>query len=185
MDLTMCRDFECPLREKCLRYNGEANPLYQSYFVKSPRKEQSCISGEEFILCQFYYESSMGYNITEIDKINKEKTEKGYVLEYIEDNLKAGVSVKEEELKISDFGPPIGGYVEEIKPKQQVMYMCYVVGGRNPTYRHDTLESAEIEAERLAKLTGNQVIILRSYLEVMVEVKTRITSYLLCQDIPQ
>ena len=57
------------------------------------------------------------------------------------------------------------------------MYMCYVVGGRNPTYRHDTLESAEIEAERLAKITNTQVIILKSYLEVMVEVKTRFINY--------
>ena len=35
------------------------------------------------------------------------------------------------------------------------------------------LEQAQAEAERLAKLTGKQVIILKSYLEVMVDVKTR------------
>jgi hypothetical protein len=177
MDMSMCKDYECPLRGKCLRYNGVANPLSQSYFEKSPRKKQVCISGQEITLCKFYNESELFKNTELKDRFYKTNIGKGYVSEYVDDNIKEDFSVKEEELKISDFGPPIGGYVEEIKPKQQVMYMCYVVGGRNPTYRHDTLESAEIEAERLAKITNTQVIILKSYLEVMIEVKTRFINY--------
>jgi len=176
MDMSMCKDFECPLREKCLRYNANPNRSYQSYFQKSPRKSHVFISDCDDELCE-YYVSTKVIDVTELDALNKQRTKKGYVLEYVEDNLKAGVSVKEEELKISDFGPPIGGYVEEPTPKEAVMYMIYVVGGKNPTYRHDTLEQAQVEAERLAKLTGKQVIILRSYLEIMVEVKTRITNY--------
>jgi hypothetical protein len=176
MDVSMCRDYECPLREKCLRYNGTPNRSYQSYFQNSPRKNHVFISDCDDELCEFYV-SAKAIDVTELDTLNMQRTEKGYVLEYVEDNLKAGVSVKEEELSNNGWGIPIGGYVEEPTPKEAVMYMIYVVGGKNPTYRHDTIEQAQVEAERLAKLTGKQVIILRSYLEVMVEVKTRMTKY--------
>ena len=174
MDMSMCRDFECPLREKCLRYNATPNRSYQSYFQKSPRKSHVFISDCDDELCE-YYISTKVIDVTELDALNKQRTKKGYVIEYVEDNLKAGVSVKEEDLKPLNLGIPIGGLSGD--PKEKVMYMIYVVGGKNPTYRHDTLEQAQVEAERLAKLTGKQVIILRSYLEIMVEVKTRMTKY--------
>jgi hypothetical protein len=141
---------------------GDADFL-QSYFTNSPRVEVDEMSCNEFVI---FYENSPTI------KKQKDKMHKAFELKQ-----KEAVEVKEEELKISDFGPPIGGYVEEPTPKEAVMYMIYVVGGKNPTYRHDTIEQAQVEAERLAKLTSKQVIILRSYLEVMVEVKTRITNY--------
>jgi hypothetical protein len=160
MDITMCKDYKCSIRGMCLRYMGDADIL-QSYFTNSPRvgvDESSC---NEFVI---FYE-----NRPTIKK-QKDKMHKDFKLKQ-----KEAVEVKEEELKPLNLGIPIGGLSEE--PKEEVMYMIYVVGGKNPTYRHDTLEQAQVEAERLAKLTRKQVIILRSYLEIMVEVKTRITNY--------
>jgi len=158
MDLTMCKDYKCSIRGKCLRYMGDADFL-QSYFTNSPRVD--VMSCNEFVI---FYENSPTI------KKQKDKMHKAFELKQ-----KEAVEVKEEELKPLNLGIPIGGLSGE--PKEEVMYMIYVVGGKNPTYRHDTIEQAQVEAERLAKLTGKQVIILKSYLEVMVEVKTRMTSY--------
>lgn len=41
-------------------------------------------------------------------------------------------------------------------------FMVFVVNGNNPTYRHSTLEQAEAEAKRLAKLTGLKTWVLCS-----------------------
>lgn len=39
-------------------------------------------------------------------------------------------------------------------------YMIYVEGEKNPTYKHDTIESVKQEAIRLADLTGKDTYIL-------------------------
>ena len=41
-------------------------------------------------------------------------------------------------------------------------YMCFVEGGNSPTHQHTTPESAETEAERLARVTGRKVHVLAS-----------------------
>lgn len=41
-------------------------------------------------------------------------------------------------------------------------YMVFVEGGDSPTYKHDTIESAEEEAKRLAQLTKREAIVLAS-----------------------
>ena len=40
--------------------------------------------------------------------------------------------------------------------------MLYVEDGNTPAYKHQTQESAEKEAKRLAKLTGKKVFILQA-----------------------
>jgi len=39
-------------------------------------------------------------------------------------------------------------------------YMIYVEGGNAPAYKHETIESAKLEAQRLAEKTGKDVFIL-------------------------
>ena len=46
--------------------------------------------------------------------------------------------------------------------KQQPFYMIYVEGGNAPTYKHETLESAQYEAKRLADKSDKKVYILCS-----------------------
>lgn len=46
------------------------------------------------------------------------------------------------------------------KKNRQRFWMCLVDGGNNPVHRHYTLREARIEAERLARLTSNDVFIL-------------------------
>lgn len=41
-------------------------------------------------------------------------------------------------------------------------YMVHVENGDSPTYKHDTLESAEIESKRLAKLLNRKAYVLCS-----------------------
>jgi len=41
MDITKCKDQECPMKEACYRFTAPADIL-QSYFVESPRKGTKC-----------------------------------------------------------------------------------------------------------------------------------------------
>lgn len=41
-DITMCHDYECPMRETCHRYMAEPNPLRQCWFTNSPRDGEEC-----------------------------------------------------------------------------------------------------------------------------------------------
>lgn len=41
MDITKCRDEECPMKTNCKRYTAPADIL-QSYFTESPRQETKC-----------------------------------------------------------------------------------------------------------------------------------------------
>ena len=44
--------------------------------------------------------------------------------------------------------------------RKHEFYMLYVEGGQSPTYKHNNLEDAKKEAERLADLTHKPVYIL-------------------------
>lgn len=54
--------------------------------------------------------------------------------------------------------------------------MIYLDGGQGPTFRHTTFGSAEIEAERLSKETGQRAFILKAIAKVQFNqfVKTKI-----------
>ena len=43
---------------------------------------------------------------------------------------------------------------------ENTFFMVFLEGERTPTYKHDTLESAENEAKRLAKLHGKKAFVL-------------------------
>lgn len=42
MDITLCKEEACKIKETCLRYKGEPNELHQSYFKGSPLTEGGC-----------------------------------------------------------------------------------------------------------------------------------------------
>jgi len=42
MDITLCRPQDCPLKETCVRYDGQPNLYNQSYFIESPYKDGKC-----------------------------------------------------------------------------------------------------------------------------------------------
>jgi hypothetical protein len=44
--------------------------------------------------------------------------------------------------------------------EMQSFFMVYLDGGDSPTWRHQTLESAEQEAKRLSKLFGKKAYVL-------------------------
>lgn len=46
MDITLCKENRCSLKENCLRFKGKPNELYQSYFFG-----ELPIDGT----CEFYY----------------------------------------------------------------------------------------------------------------------------------
>lgn len=46
--------------------------------------------------------------------------------------------------------------------KTQCFFMVFLEGERTPTYKHETIESAETEAKRLAKLYGKKAFVLCS-----------------------
>ena len=52
--------------------------------------------------------------------------------------------------------------------EEKVFWMIYVEGGRAPERKHETRESAVVEAKRLARVTGKKVYILESmeYMEL-------------------
>lgn len=83
------------------------------------------------------------------------------------------------EIRIDLLGPRVRNAmktldyeIEEIKTriknlkqkpmKQQPFYMIYLEGERSPVYRHDTLQSAEIEAKRLTEIHNKKAYILVS-----------------------
>ncbi len=41
-DITMCKDNDCPIREKCYRYTAPPSKYRQSYFMESPREDGKC-----------------------------------------------------------------------------------------------------------------------------------------------
>jgi hypothetical protein len=45
-------------------------------------------------------------------------------------------------------------------------WFCFRVGGGAPTYRHESEESARIEAERLVRVYGGTVLVLEAIAEV-------------------
>ncbi len=47
-DITMCQDKKCPKRENCYRYKVKPSLYRQSYFVRTPRKEDNT--------CEYYWE---------------------------------------------------------------------------------------------------------------------------------
>lgn len=70
MDITMCRDYNCPKREKCLRYNAKPNDFYQSYFVESPKKN---ITDTNKKFCDYYIQTNV-IDVSIIDKLNNKHT---------------------------------------------------------------------------------------------------------------
>ena len=41
-DVTMCSGQGCPTKDTCFRYIAEPNKFRQSYFLGSPRKDNTC-----------------------------------------------------------------------------------------------------------------------------------------------
>lgn len=41
-DITMCKDENCPLKEKCYRFKAKPSEYWQSYFINSPYKNGDC-----------------------------------------------------------------------------------------------------------------------------------------------
>lgn len=60
MDIIMCLDNNCPLKETCLRFKGEINKYRQSYFEKSPLNNNEC---------EYYYEIKQNTPITEKEEM--------------------------------------------------------------------------------------------------------------------
>jgi len=44
--------------------------------------------------------------------------------------------------------------------KENKFWMCFVVGGKSPTFKHYNVLSAEVEAKRLCQVTGKKVYVL-------------------------
>ncbi len=42
-DITKCNDKKCKLKQECYRFTAKDNEFRQSYFIKSPRKDNKCI----------------------------------------------------------------------------------------------------------------------------------------------
>lgn len=41
-DLTMCTDKDCPLKDKCYRFNALVNEYRQAYFAEKVREWDKC-----------------------------------------------------------------------------------------------------------------------------------------------
>lgn len=52
MDITMCKDDNCKFRKRCLRFTAKPD-IYQSYFMGSPREEDSTKEGKEY--CEYFW----------------------------------------------------------------------------------------------------------------------------------
>ena len=57
MDITMCKDNNCLLKDNCLRFKGEPNKYQQSYFLESPLKSDNT--------CEYFYEIKKNTPLTE------------------------------------------------------------------------------------------------------------------------
>ena len=66
-DITMCKDHDCKLNNTCFRYNAKPSD-YQSYFVESPKDEDS--------KCDYYWGLSQVTIFEQLDEIVKPKINK-------------------------------------------------------------------------------------------------------------
>ena len=57
-EITMCRDKGCSKAKSCYRYTAKPDPLYQSYFVKSPRKRWGC---DQFLSMSVVYPADVPF----------------------------------------------------------------------------------------------------------------------------
>jgi hypothetical protein len=62
MDITMCTGIECPIKETCLRYKGEVNKRYQSFFKYIPVKDGKC---------EYYWEIKEHTPLTEKEEMDQ------------------------------------------------------------------------------------------------------------------
>lgn len=51
---------------------------------------------------------------------------------------------------------------------KETFWMVFAEGGNTPTYKHSSQQSAEIEAKRIAKLSGKKVFVLCTVKSYMV-----------------
>jgi hypothetical protein len=70
-DITMCKNWRCPLRLKCWRYTAFPSEHWQSYFVglQTPRK-----NGDEPATCDYFWD-----NTKKINRFEDEAHEKAYL----------------------------------------------------------------------------------------------------------
>ena len=70
-DITMCKNWRCPLRLKCWRYTAFPSEHWQSYFVglQTPRK-----NGDEPATCEHFWD-----NTNRINRFEDEAHEKAYL----------------------------------------------------------------------------------------------------------
>ena len=63
-DITMCKDYDCKLKETCFRYNAKPD-YYQSYFVGSPKDEDA--------ECRYYWGDNQNQMFEQLEEIVKPK----------------------------------------------------------------------------------------------------------------
>lgn len=70
-DITMCKNWRCPLRLKCWRYTAFPSEHWQSYFVgiQTPRK-----NGDEQATCEHFWDNS-----GRVNRFNNAEDEKAYL----------------------------------------------------------------------------------------------------------
>ncbi len=54
VDITMCKDKECPDREKCARFKAVPDSYHQSWFIESPRKDKKSSRCEYFMIIWWF-----------------------------------------------------------------------------------------------------------------------------------
>ena len=71
-DYTACKGIDCPIKDKCHRFSGPKDPLYQSYFVEIPGKwgfrRETFKSGEIFDHREFQCDMFWGESQDQIMK---------------------------------------------------------------------------------------------------------------------
>lgn len=72
----------------------------------------------------------------------------------------------EEVIKLGNINTGTKTVSEEDNTIFKPFYMCLVVGGDSPKYRHKDEGGARVEAQRLTKLTGKTTIVLKAIAEV-------------------
>jgi IMP dehydrogenase/GMP reductase len=99
MDITLCRPQDCPLKETCVRYDGQPNLYNQSYFIESPYKDGKC---------EYYWGIKNDTPLTEkdemqrfYDNINDQLCDINYLYDQY---AKFGISVKLNEFDILRYG---------------------------------------------------------------------------------
>ena len=55
-DITMCCNFDCPLKEKCYRYRAIPDQYHQSFAFYKPAKRKFGKHDEDILDCEYFWQ---------------------------------------------------------------------------------------------------------------------------------